>query len=83
MQKYAVIDYEKQVVIHASHGLLVQLILQIQLGRDTCRRPSKLASPFVISAVITYIVQMTSQNTSLGHSACYRTGNLWVKYQMT
>lgn len=60
MQKYAVIDDEKQAVIHASHSLLVQLILQIQLGRHTCRRPSKSSSPFVVSAVITSIVQMAS-----------------------
>lgn len=26
MQKYAVVDYEKQAVIHASSGLLVQLV---------------------------------------------------------
>lgn len=60
MQKYAVIDYEKQAVIHASRGLLVLLILQIQLGRDTCRRPSKSSSPIVMSAAMTCVVQMTS-----------------------
>lgn len=60
MEKYAAIDDEKQAVIHANRGLLVQLILQIQLGRDTCRRPSKSSRPFVISAAITCIVQMTS-----------------------
>lgn len=26
MQKYAVLDYEKQAVIHGGHGLLVQLM---------------------------------------------------------
>lgn len=28
MQKYAVVDYEKQAVIHESNGLLVQLIFR-------------------------------------------------------